>query len=163
MPKNNNVRLQVDTSDLPQVFRTKNIQALLDSMRMDAAYADHPLFKNDEKYSLFRNMEPGIYSARPEDAKYRVFSRLFDQWWGGLDDSSRKEFDRRLNMNENDSIFWDGMYDILNGEVSPENVDQYRLLDWYDSIWNEKNERPRRMVPSERKKYNQERGIWFEF
>ena len=84
MPKNKNVQLQVDTSDLPQNFRTKNIQALLDSMRMDAAYAKLPVFNDDAKYSLFRNMEPGIYSARPEDSKYRGLSRLFDEWWGGL-------------------------------------------------------------------------------
>ncbi|WP_458449436.1 hypothetical protein [Fibrobacter sp.] len=45
-------------------------------------------------------MEPGIYSARPEDSKYRGLSQLFDEWWGGLDDSSRKEFDRRLNVKE---------------------------------------------------------------
>ncbi|MBR4008657.1 hypothetical protein [Fibrobacter sp.] len=163
MPKNKNVQLQVDTSDLPQNFRTKNIQALLDSMRMDAAYAKLPVFNDDAKYSLFRNMEPGIYSARPEDSKYRGLSRLFDEWWGGLDDSSRKEFDRRLNVKESYPDFWNGMYDILNGEIAPDDFERFRLLDWYDSIWNEKNERPRRMVPSERKKYNKEHGIWFEY
>lgn len=158
-----NVQLQIDTSDFPANFRTSEINGLLDSLKIRAAIAHNPDFREAPLFRFFANMEPGIYSARPEDSKYRGLSRLFDEWWGSLDDSSRKEFDRRLNVKESYPDFWNGMYDILNGEIAPDDFERFRLLDWYDSIWNEKNERPRRMVPSERKKYNKEHGIWFEY
>lgn len=163
MAEKTNVSLVFDTSDLPETMRNPQTQALIENMSKRASYSRNPAYQGDPRFRFFTEFEPGIYSARPEDSKYRGLSRLFDEWWGSLDDSSRKEFDRRLNVKESYPDFWNGMFDILNGEIAPDDFERFRLLDWYDSIWNEKNERPRRMVPSERKKYNKEHGIWFEY
>lgn len=87
MAEKTNVSLVFDTSDLPETMRNPQTQALIENMSKRASYSRNPAYQGDPRFRFFTEFEPGIYSARPEDSKYCGLSRLFDEWWGSLDDS----------------------------------------------------------------------------